>query len=324
MLRVTIDSRAATRAPSVLTAFLSRTDVSRHLQALHLLRELREVMTAHSFEPGAPAVRASLAEPGREVGGAAAARDVDARVTTLPGLGAWSVLTQSAGRSVLQLHERESGKLLAVMDAAPVLSLRAAMVSAVAADALARADAKNVAIVGVGAAASGALKALRLVRSIERVWLHEPNLADNFELSRRLSTTLSMAISAVDTPAEAVRHADLVVLTGGVGLGDATPRPGAHVTVLNANVFSQPPVSRNVLEGARRFCDATTPHLTWSAPFEFELRAALTGAQPGREREEQLTVFASVAPPQLDLVTAWHVFEGARHDDTLTRIDLEA
>lgn len=311
------------RAPAVLTAFLSRTDVSRHLQALHLLRELREAFAKHRFDVAAPALRMSLADVGRQLGGAAA-NDAQLRVTTLSGVPAWSVLTQASGRAVLQLHDKESGKLLAVMDAAQLLSLRAAMVSAVAADALARPDAKNVAVLGMGPAASSALKSLRLVRSIERVWFHEPNVADNFELARRLSTTLSMAISAVDTPREAVLNADLVVLTGDVALGDVTLRPGTHVTVLGADQFTAPPISRNVLEGARRFRDATSPTLTWSAPFELELREALDGSKPGRENADQLTVFASVSPPQLDLLTAWHVFEGARLDDTLTRIDLEA
>ncbi|MBL8915995.1 MAG: ornithine cyclodeaminase family protein [Archangium sp.] len=307
----------------MLTAFLSRTDVSRHLQALHLLRELREAFSKHRFEASTPPLRTSLSEAGRELGGAAA-NDAELRLTTFPGVPAWSVLTQSKGRATLQLHDKDSGKLLAVMDAAQLLSLRAGMVSALAADVLARSDAKNVAVLGMGAAASSALKSLRLVRSIERVWFHEPNVADNFELARRLSTTLSMAISAVDTPREAVLDADLVVLTGHVALGDATLRPGTHVTVLGADQFAAPPISRNVLESARRFRDATSPTLTWSAPFDLELREALDGSKPGRESADQLTVFASVSPPQLDLLTAWHVFEGARHDDTLTRIDLEA
>jgi ornithine cyclodeaminase len=225
---------------------------------------------------------------------------------------------------VLQLHEAETGQLLAMMDAGHLTMLRASLLSALAADVLARPDAKNVAVLGAGAAASSALKALRLVRSIEFAWLHEPNVVDNFELSRKLQTTLSMALAGVDTPQDAVADADIVVLTGGVSLEGVRLKPGAHVTVLSADAFERPPLSPSTLADARRFCDAREPALGWSAPFETELGEVLAKEKPGRMSAEELTCFASVGPASLDLLAAWHVFEGARHDEGLTRIDLEA
>ena len=45
---------------------------------------------------------------------------------------------------------------------------------------------------------------------------------------------------------------------------------------------------------------------------------------PFGQSSEELTLFASVGPAALDLLAAWHVYEGARHDEGLTRIDLEA
>ncbi|MFT3710476.1 MAG: hypothetical protein QM817_22865 [Archangium sp.] len=314
----------------MLTAFLSRADVSRHLQALHLLRELREALAAHPLESSAAPLSLTV-KPGVEVGGAAAAsnraplatrlHEALVSATTWSAVPAWCVHTSHAGRAMLQLHESESGKLLALMDATQLAALSASLLSALAADVLARTDAKNVAVLGSGTAMSSALKSLRLVRSIERVWFHGSNVAENFELAHRLGNTLSMAISAADTPREAVKDADLVVLTGGVTLGDTPLRPGTHVTVLGAEQFNEPPLSKSTLEHARRFCDATPK---WSLPFETKLGAVLQSSAPGRERADQLTVFASVSPPQLELLAAWHVFEGARHDDTLTRIDLEA
>lgn len=35
---------------------------------------------------------------------------------------------------------------------------------------------------------------------------------------------------------------------------------------------------------------------------------------------DDITLFASVSPPFLDLVAALHVFEGAQRDETLTRL----
>lgn len=301
----------------MLTAFLSRADVSRHLQALHLLKELREALTAKKKAISVPSTKF-----------AAGAGDALFRQSGLEGVPAWMVSVRSqtskGARSVLQLHEAETGQLLAMMDAGHLTMLRASLLSALAADVLARPDAKNVAVLGAGAAASSALKALRLVRSIEFAWLHEPNVVDNFELSRKLQTTLSMALAGVDSPQEAVADADLVVLTGGVSLEGVTLKPGAHVTVLSADAFAKPPLSESTLANARLFCDAREPALGWSAPFEAELSEVLAGEKPGRRSAGELTCLASVGPASLDLLAAWHVFEGARHDEGLTRIDLEA
>lgn len=304
----------------MLTAFLSRADVSRHLQALHLLKELREALTARRkaasvqtlrFEPSTPEPSSTLL-----------------RQAAVLGVPAWMVTVRSetvkGTRSVLQLHDAGTGQMLAMMDAGHLMMLRASLMSALAADVLARPDAKHVAVLGAGAAASSALKALRLVRSIEQVWFHEPNVVDNFELVHRLQTTLSMAIRAVDTPKEAVEHADIVVITGTTSLEGVTLKPGAHVTVLSAETLAGSPLPAPMLESARRFCDASEPALKWGQPFHAELGEVLSNEKVGRRSEDELTLFASVGPASLDLVAAWHVFEGARHDEGLTRIDLEA
>lgn len=303
----------------MLTAFLSRADVSRHLQALTLLRELREALTARRkaasvrtlrFEPTAPWSSTLIRQ--------AALTDVPAWMVTVR-----SETTKGA-RSVLQLHDPATGQLLAVMDASHLTMLRASLMSALAADVLARPEAKNVAVLGAGQAASSALKALRLVRSIEQVWLHEPNVVDNFELAHRLQTTLSMAIRAVDTAAEAVADADMVVLTSPVALDGVTFKPGAHVTLLSAETFATAPIPQPAFAAARRFCDASEPVLEWGLPFHAELGEVLSQEKPGRQSNEELTLFASIGPAALDLLAAWHVYEGARLDEGLTRIDLEA
>lgn len=303
----------------MLTAVLSRADVSRHLQAIHLLRELREALTQGKKPGSVQALRFAPTVTGTTT---------LVRQAALEGVPAWMVTvraqTPQGARSTLQLHDGATGKVLAIMDAGHLTMLRASLMSALAADVLARPDARNVAILGAGPAASSAIKALRLVRSIEHVWFHEPNAADNFELALRLQKTQSMAIRAVDTAQEAVDAADIVVLTGDVALRDVKLAPGAHVTVLAAETFATPPLSPDALSHARRFNDAAEPALDWGLPFHAELSEVLSQQQAGRQSPADLTLFASVGPALLDLLAAWHVYEGARHDEGLTRIDLEA
>lgn len=302
----------------MLTAFLSRADVSRHLQALHLLRELREAFTAHP---------ASLLTEALRFDTTAIGNPAQVRHATFPGVPAWSVATRvespKGPRSMLQLHDAESGHALAVMEAIHLSTLRASVVGALAADVLARPDAHHVAVLGSGTAASSALKTLRLMRSIEQVWLYEPEPAFNFERARRLATSLSMAIHAADSVAEAVAAADIVLLTGDVTLGEVKLRPGVHVNVLSADGFNSPPLLAGELAAARTFIDGPESSLSWGVPFA-ALSDVLAGRAGGRKDADDLTLFASSSPAYLDLLTAWHVYEGARHDEALTRIDLEA
>jgi len=306
----------------MLTAFLSRADVSRHLQALHLLRELREALSLpSSADANPPSAGLDHSTDGvvtrvrRSVWPTVPAFSVAVR-TELPGAG--------GARSVLQLHDAKTGKVLAVMDAGHLSSLRASLVGALGADVLAREDARHVAVLGSGLAASGALKAIRLVRSIQRVWLFEDDPAANTELALRLQSTLATSVRGTNSPEEAVENADLIILTGNVSLPTDNLRPGAHVTVLNADAATTSPLPPALLRRAKRFTDSTSPSLEWGVPFTTLLGDVLGGRQPGRVAPEDLTVFASVGPAHLDLLAAWHVFEGARGDEALTRLDLES
>lgn len=307
----------------MLTTFLTRADVVRHMQALHLLKELREAF-GHANSAQSGALSFTSPTPGAST----------MRHASLPSIPAYSVTVradwpgkapsaQPATRVVLQLHDAATGKLLALMDGAHLTLLRSAVMGALAADVFAREDATNVAILGKGTAASGALKALRLVRSISRAWLFEPDLAASFELSMRLQQSTSMAVSSAETAAEAVAEADLVVLTGEVPLPVTSLRPGTHVTVLAAETFADAPLAASLVEHATVFCDVPSPGAAWATP-RATLAQVLAKSSPGRSSADEVTIFSSMAPAFLDLVAAWHVLEGARTDDDLTRFDLEA
>lgn len=298
----------------MLSAFLSRSDVTRHLQALLLLRELRAAFSAGL----------GTAVPGElGVEGPALAPTARVQRATLPGLPAWAVTVGTPGHALLQLHDARTGGLLAMMDAVHLQTLRASLVSALAADVLARDDAKTVAVLGNGLAASGALKALRLVRSLTRVWMFEPDLAANTELTVRLQQALSTSVRGVDTAEEAVAEADLVVLTGGVALPADAVKAGAHVTVLGADPLAPAPLPAALLARARRFADTRTPALPWLESPAL-LGEVLAGTAVGRQDAAEVTVFVAQGPATQDLVAAWHVYERARHDEAVTRFDLES
>jgi ornithine cyclodeaminase/alanine dehydrogenase-like protein (mu-crystallin family) len=110
--------------------------------------------------------------------------------------------------ATIQLFRSATGEPIATMDGRLITELRTAAVSAVAAKALARPDARILAVLGTGVQARAHVQALRLVRPFSdiRVWGRTPDHVRQFA-----TETGARAMSAE----EAVRGADVVVTVTG-------------------------------------------------------------------------------------------------------------
>src|SRR5436309_1411636 len=105
------------------------------------------------------------------------------------------------------LCDGETGQLRALLDASAVTAIRTAAVSAVATRALAREDAKELAILGAGVQARSHLEALPHVRSFERVriWSRTPDHA------REVATEVRLEVEVAESAEAAVNGADVIV-----------------------------------------------------------------------------------------------------------------
>lgn len=269
----------------MLTAFLRRSEVARNAQALHLLDALRRALVTLEAQPGT----------GSHLG--------EVRCAAHPAVPASLVAT----RTLIQLTDASS--TLTVMDATHLTSLSAGVLVALAADVLSLPDASRVALIGSGKAGVQALKALRLVRSLERVNLFDADLALSTTQALHLHQSLAVRLSACETVAETLAGAQIVVVTQPTALAPSLLRPGMHLSVA-------PGLELPLVEGMRCFGDEASGNL----PF---LGGVVAGTRAGRTSPAELTLFAASAAPVLDLFTAWHVYEGARSDETVTRVDLE-
>ncbi|MCA3014439.1 MAG: hypothetical protein INH41_18810 [Myxococcaceae bacterium] len=305
----------------MLTTFLSRGEVVRHARALHLLRELREALVAPAPDGGPSSLAVEV--PGRH-------GETALRHATASSIPAWSLTVRATLRAdargsgaVLHLYDGPSGRLLSSMDFGHLGSLSQAVLGALAVDVLARPDAACVAVLGAGPMASSALKALRLVRSLERVMLYDADLAASTSQALALHQALSVPVRACESPEEAVALADVVILTGKVRLPSDALRDGTHLSVMGAERWLEAPVPTSVLARARVFSELASPALPWAPAGVTGLGEVLDGRVTARPRPGDLTVFLATTPPLIDLVAGWHVFEGARHDERLTRVDLD-
>jgi ornithine cyclodeaminase/alanine dehydrogenase-like protein (mu-crystallin family) len=130
-----------------------------------------------------------------------------------------------------QLFDTASGELIAIVGGTGNLRVGATM--GLAAQYLARPDARSVGLLGSGRNAYPILECLKLVRPIERVDLYSPTPAHRERLAERATAALGIPVKAHDTPAAAIADADIIV----VGTSSYSPvlsfddiRPGTHVT----------------------------------------------------------------------------------------------
>lgn len=187
--------------------FLDEAQIHALLRMEELIPAVERALIAFSAGQVAQPVRQMLpVEPQGGVFGAmpaAGAVGMGAKlVTFFPGNAARGLPTHMA---LVMLFDPETGAPLAVMDGRLITEMRTAAASAVATRALARPDAKVLAVLGTGVQARVHVEALRLVRDFRevRLWGRTP------ERAQRLAAEVGAA--AMASAEAAVRGADVVV-----------------------------------------------------------------------------------------------------------------
>ncbi len=221
------------------------------------------------------------------------------------------------------LHDGETGELLAVMNAAPITEIRTAAVSAVATRALARPDAERVAILGSGAQARGHVHALRAVLDDPeiRIWARRLEAAE--ELAGEVGATVSPSVDAALFGAEVVctttaardpiiekRWLARGAHVNAVGSCFPTTRELDTETVASASFFTDR--RESCQNEAGDFVLAAAEGAIGPEHIKAELGEVLAGMHPGREHEDELTIFESLGIAVEDLASAELVVRRAR------------
>ncbi|XVH31929.1 ornithine cyclodeaminase family protein [Haloferacaceae archaeon DSL9] len=234
----------------------------------------------------------------------------------LPDTGRMGGYTYSAGFGardawfMTPLFDAESGEPLALLDGASMNPYKTGAVGAVGVDALAREDATELAIIGSGAQARGQLRATATVRDFERVRVYSPTRDNREAFADEMSDLLDTSVEAVETSAAAVEGADVVITattaSDPVFDGDRID-PGTHVTAMgqydpNKRELDATTVSRakyvldlrdRAMRDAGSFIAAVEADVIAESHVYAELGDVVAGGVPGRESDDEITVFDS-------------------------------
>ena len=228
---------------------------------------------------------------------------------------------RSSHQGVVVLFDGEDGAPVCVVDAAAITEIRTAAASAAATDALARVDARRLALLGYGEQARSHARAIAHVRPLEAisVWGRSPKRARAY--ADRMSAELGLPVEPRGSVAEAVRDADIVcTLTAArepILHGRDTPE-GAHVNVVGSSYAGPAEIDVDLVARARFVADSREGVLAQGAEFlrakaagrvddthvVAEIGEVFLGRAPGRASPEQVTIYKSLGHVVQDLAAA--------------------
>lgn len=259
----------------------------------------------------------------------------------LPRIGALSIKTVSSFEDniheglptisgLVTVLDPETGMAMAVMDGGYLTALRTGAASGVASKHLARQDSSSLAIFGAGIQARTQLEAMCIVRDITRVRV--------FDIDQEKAETLAMEmggrgaipanIEVVGSPGDAVAGADIVVTAttsrSPVFDGDDLS-PGAHINGIGSHMPGMRELDTKTILKSKIVCDSVEACLIEAgdliipanegalgkSDIHGEVADVITGMLPGRQSDEEITLFKSVGLAFQDAAVAMRAYQEA-------------
>ncbi|EMA41238.1 ornithine cyclodeaminase family protein [Halococcus hamelinensis] len=261
----------------------------------------------------------------------------------LPETGAMGGYMYAAGfgdrdaRFVQPVFDADSGALIALLDGASINPFKTGAAGAVGVDALARTDATTLAVIGSGAQARGQLRACATVRNFETVNVYSPTTENRETFAAEMNEHLDAAVAAVASSDAAVEGADVVITATSASepvFDGELLEDGAHVTAmgqyhpekheLDATTVERakyvPDLRERVMNDAGSFINAVEEGVVSEDDVHAELGAVVAGEAPGRESDDEITVFDSGGTGIETVAAGYLVYEKAREEGLGTEL----
>jgi ornithine cyclodeaminase/alanine dehydrogenase-like protein (mu-crystallin family) len=232
-------------------------------------------------------------------------------------------------QGVIVLFEPETGVAVCCVHAGEVTAIRTAAASAVATDALARPEARRLAILGCGEQAATHARAISKVRTLDSitVWGRSPERARAFAESMRaeLGIPLGIQVTAAASVEQAVAEADIIctVTSAQEPILDAVwVAPGTHINAVGSSHAGPAEIDHALVAASRFYVDSREGVLAQGAEFlrakqagliddshiVGEIGEVLAGRITGRRTPKEITLYKSLGHIAQDLASAWWLY----------------
>ena len=237
-------------------------------------------------------------------------------------------ITSGTARFLVLLFDTKTGGLLAVIEADHLGRIRTGAASGVATKYLARPDASRVAIIGAGRQARTQLEAVAGVRTIQAARVYARSETHRAEFAEEMTDYHKFPVEPAASAEEAARFGDIVITattsSEPVLKGDWL-RPGTHLNAIGANMAKRREMDETVLsrsaiiavdsieqirgEAGDLIHGLSAAHRSWDDVVE--LKDVVSGGNPRRQSEEQITVFKSCGIAIWDVTAAGFIYREA-------------
>jgi alanine dehydrogenase len=225
--------------------------------------------------------------------------------------------------AVITLIDPSTGAPIAIMGGTTITNMRTGAAGGIAAKYLARKSSKVVGLVGAGAQARTQLMALlQMSNELEevRVWSRTEETKEKFVAEIRQAYRDVIRIISASSVGKAVEGADVIVTTTPSRaplVRDDMVSVGTHITCIGADAVGKEELDPNILKRAKIVVDdwAQASHsgeinvplsrgLITKENVWAEIGEIAAGLKPGRQRQDEITVFTSTGLAIQDAVTA--------------------
>ena len=212
----------------------------------------------------------------------------------------------------VMLFESEHSTVAGLVDATAVTEIRTGAVSAVATDVLARKDAHTMAIIGAGAQARSHTAAIVSVRKIDAITVYDMRSEAAVAFKNEIEAQYGISVSICQSVAECVKDADI--------------KPGAHVNAVGTFTPATREAASDLVAASRLYADQVAAMKRESGEYLIPLQEGLiteehivgsigevlAGRKPGRQTQEEITLFDALGLAVEDVATAVYALEASK------------
>lgn len=232
-----------------------------------------------------------------------------------------------SGMGTILLFDARTCALICVMDGSLITGLRTGASGAVSVKALARKNAKKITSIGTGNQARMQIRAISEIMSVEVIhaWDHTPASLAKFKVD--IEREFGIPVVTAHSRQDAVEQADILITTtrgkGSVVEADWI-KPGTHIVAIGTDAKGKQELDPEVFRNAKVVVDSIlqctekgeTQHplsrnIIARDGIHAEIGEVLLGTKPGRESDEEITIFDSTGMAIQDNTTSTRIYRNA-------------
>ena len=229
---------------------------------------------------------------------------------------------------IVLLLDFETGEPLALLDGAYLTMVRTGAISGIATKYLARKDSKILSVIGTGGQSVGLVEAVLAVRDIERIIVTNRTEQKAVKFADYISEKYHKHVQVCIDPNEAITEADIIVTAtnSSTPVFSETLKKGVHVNAIGSyKPTMQELPSQAISIAGKVVVESKEAALGETGDLQIpikegvfkqseiyaELGEIINGELPGRENDEEITLFKSVGLAIVDIVTAKYIYDKA-------------